>query len=102
MGGNHDDFFFVCAAELADDIAGFIKLHAETGGGEHGLDGGGAGGLLKRRGGDFREANLFVVDGGEVTSKPFEGYADLRVLGKERSGVLAIQMRRGKRARRHG
>src|SRR5260370_18446343 len=30
--GEHDGFFFICAAKLAADVAGFVDLDAEPGG----------------------------------------------------------------------
>src|SRR5258708_26713023 len=51
MRGEYDDFLFICAAQFADDVAGFIDLNFEAGGREKRSHGDGALGFLKRRGG---------------------------------------------------
>jgi hypothetical protein len=73
MCADEDDFFFVWAAELGDDIAGFVSLNGQADFCQLILHGGGALGFLKWRSGDFRQARLLGVDPGNVEGKPIEG-----------------------------
>ena len=70
MGGEDHGFtlagFGGRSGERADDVAGFVDLDGKAGGFEEGFYGLGALRLLKRRSGNFGEADLGFVSGGDV------------------------------------
>jgi hypothetical protein len=70
MRGEHHDFFVVGAGEFADDVAGLVDLHVESGFGEERSHDAGAGGFLERWRGNFGYADLLIIDPGEILSKP--------------------------------
>jgi len=100
--GEHDDFFFISAWELADYVTGLVNLNGEAGRGEEGFDGGGTLGLLKWRGGNFCQAGLLVVDPGEIARKPGKCCAHVGAVnnGCWRGGPIAL--RNTQRTHGHG
>src|SRR5580692_6903839 len=101
MCGEHDDFFFVCAAEFPDHVAGGIDLHGEAGGGQKSFEGRRTLAFLKGGRGNFRQAGLLVIDPREIGLKPGQRRADLRVFAKLAGGGGTSGLSAERRANRH-
>src|SRR6266436_2379989 len=93
MGGEHDHFFFVCAAQLADHVAGLVDLHFEAGRGEKKLHGGSPLRFLKWGRGNFGQARLLLVYPGEIAGKPGQRGAHFGIVGELRARNRTVAMR---------
>src|SRR6266481_4821023 len=93
MGGEHDHFFFVCAAQLADHVAGLVDLHFEAGRGEKKLHGGSALRFLKWGRGNFGQARLLLVDPSEIAGKPGQRGAHFGIVSELRARSRTVAMR---------
>jgi len=82
MRGDDDDFFFIHAAQLCDDVSGLIDLHRKSSFGKQLLDRRSTLRFLKRRRRNLRNTRLLVIDPGNVRGKPIKSRADSRVIGK--------------------
>ncbi len=101
MRREENNFFIVGPANFSDDVAGLVALNLQADGGKERLDGSRALRFVERRRGNFSEARLLIVDPGEVSRKPIQCRADLRIVGQLCARIRRPGVGRDGRANRH-
>jgi hypothetical protein len=89
MRSNNDDFLFIRAAQLRDDVSSLVDLHGKPRFAKQVFECRGALRFLKRWSWNLRDAHLLVVDPGNVWGKPIKSLADACIVWKARTLSLA-------------